>query len=98
VWARPVDPSGSQARLIWASDDPYMSWSPTWDKLAKSSVEGLAILSIPEAQRLGLWDNEAYTIYPMSWSPDGRYVAALGSLPDSSNNALFIIPAEPRYN
>ena len=95
VWVRPVDPTGSQARLIWASDDPYMSWSPTWDKLAKSSTGGLAILSIPEAQRLGLWDNEVYTIYPMSWSPDSRYVAALGSLPGSSNNALFIILAKP---
>ena len=42
---------------------------------------------------LDAWKSEDYTMTPMSWSPDGKYLVLRGYVVGVQREALFVIPA-----
>lgn len=102
VWFRPSDPVGSPLRHLTDGFMLNLLWSSDWTKVANTAwnlpdpyasrpgiVQGW---SFPEAVQLGSWKSEDYTMTPMSWSPDGKFLVLRGYVVGVQREALFVIP------
>lgn len=97
LWARPVDPPGSPARLV-AEGDYAASWSPDWTRVAMAgpgSTSGLpnvtSVYSFPEGRPLNSWATGEYRARPDAWSPDGKRLAMSGNVPGERKYGLFVV-------
>ena len=84
LWYRPVDPPGSEARLL-AEGTPYDSWSPDGARVAFGRPGNLSVFTFPEGVQTGAWRTGDIAPYSLVWSPDGAWLAAAG------DRALFIV-------
>jgi hypothetical protein len=94
-WFRYFDPLASDMTPINA---PYYnrSWSPDGDFMAIASTletppdtHSFSIIHLSHAQHIATWHTGEYLAQPIAWSPDGRWVVALGFAQDRSD-ALYL--------
>lgn len=97
LWARPVDPPGSPARLV-AEGDYAASWSPDWTRVAMAGPGSLyalpnvtSVYSFPAGTVLNSWATGEYWARPDVWSPDGKRLAMSGNVPGEWEYGLFIV-------
>lgn len=92
IWIHPVDPVGSEVRLLVGDISFYSAWSPDWTRVAFSIPEdGIIVLSFPEGIQLGSWRMGNYEASPTAWSPNGERLAIYGYVSGVQQQALFII-------
>lgn len=97
LWARPVDPAGSPARLV-AEGDYAASWPADWTRVAMAGPGSTfslpnvtSVYSFPEGHLLNSWATGEYRARPAAWSPDGRRLAMSGNIPGEWKCGLFIV-------
>jgi len=97
LWARPLDPPGTPARLV-AEGDYAASWSPDWTRVALArpgSTFGLpnvtSVYSFPEGRPLNSWATGEYRARPAAWSPDGKRLAMSGNVAGERKYGLFVV-------
>lgn len=95
LWLRPVDPAGSAPQRLASDVSAPPVWSPDWTQVAVGLRvglrEGVSLLSAPDGTGLGAWTAQDYTLFPLSWSPGGEFLAVSGSRTAGQGGALFII-------
>jgi hypothetical protein len=102
VWFRPVDPIESPPRLLargfalhlrWSSDETKIASTDLhWPRLSASQPSVVQLFSFPEATLIGAWKSEDYTMIPLAWSPNDRFLAIHGFVTRVQREALFVIP------
>jgi hypothetical protein len=111
VWARPLEPAGAHATILsGVGDATYPGWSPKGTTVAVANevtvgqVATLQLRSVPDGGVLQSWEVGNYNLSRVYWSPDGRYLVAIGQVPvlDDSQYfpwqrlyTLFLFPVEP---
>ena len=50
----------------------------------------ITLRAMPEGHSLQTWTVGAYTLSPFLWSPDNHFLAAMGSVPQKPETALFL--------
>ena len=104
---RPVDPPESEARLVVSPEDqPYPGFSQDGELIARASPSSDQLLDQPAGSRspvtiavLGSADGDvrqewlvgAYT-FTFEFSPEDRYLVALGSPLSGGEQALYLLP------
>jgi hypothetical protein len=91
IWMRRVEDMEGEWSLL-ASDVDGALWSP--DETEMVNVEGDTTViwrTFPEDEELGRWDTDPYWSFPISFSPDGRYVALGGYSPGQPGQVLFVL-------
>jgi hypothetical protein len=94
-WFRFFDPPGSPMKYLpgvtydrdWSPDSNFMALA-----IADESAlyqHDFAILDLATVRVTALWHTGDYLARPAAWSPDGRYVVALGTAPDRYD-ALYL--------
>lgn len=109
-WLRPVDPPGSEARLIASVDDQaYLGVSPDGELIARASPSSdqlrnqppgstaranITVFDATSGTVLLEWRVDAYT-FTFAFSPDNRFLAAVGTPITGGLQALYLLPSEP---
>jgi WD40 repeat protein len=92
--ARPVDPMG--AALVEISQDVGgMLFSPDWSAVAfvttDAPVSVIEVHRVHTGEQIGSWTFGSYHTVPYAWSPDERYLVAVGYGPKQPDTGLFLI-------
>lgn len=89
-WQRPVDPPGNEELAAIEVDEiPYVSDSPDWDLFAQyepgdGSSTILYIFELGSGKIRQTWKINDYAArVDFYWSPDSRFLAAVGTLPEA---------------
>jgi hypothetical protein len=93
LWARAVDPAGSQLHKLGEGDALSVAWSPSWREVALGDVGRISVLTFPEGVEKGAWATGDYSAIPRAWSPDGNFLAIEGYVSDVRQQAVFVVPA-----
>jgi hypothetical protein len=92
LWARPVDPPGSEAHFI---GEGTSLWAPGWGRVAFGLRGTYTVVSFPEGAPLQAGRAKApYQLNPRAWSPDGRWIVFQGYT-GSPQEALFVVDTRP---
>jgi hypothetical protein len=91
LWLRPVDPVGSQAGRVASGGGSNWVWAPDWTRVAGVSAGDILIFAVPDGALLGSWDGGAYSLFPLSWSAEGEFLAVEGYLPNGQGEGLFVL-------
>jgi Tol biopolymer transport system component len=87
---RRVDDVGGDWQPLASAVDAAL-WTRDGKEMAFSSRDTVAWQSFPAAEAIGAWDTGPYHAVPIAWSPDGRYLAALGNVPGQWEAGLFVL-------
>lgn len=68
-------------------------WSPAGDKIAFSNLADTIIINA-NGDNLEVIDSGNYLDFPISWSPDGRYLLTSSQTPTSNSNELWVYDTE----
>jgi WD40 repeat protein len=91
IWMRRVEDMEGEWRLL-ASDVDGALWSPDETQMVNVTGETTVIWrTFPEGAEIGRWDTGPYWSFPISFSPDGRYVALGGNSPGQRGHVLFVL-------
>lgn len=94
LWVRPIDPANSIPQRLASHDKTmYPRAAPVGDYVAVGYSDKLELLTLPDATVLATYAVAEQTIYPLGFSPDGRFLVIEAVNPDSSE-ALFIEPVD----
>lgn len=96
-WQKPVDPPGSEAKqLVPAKAQNYPAWSPDGKFLAAAlqpeptgSIT-ISVQQVADGKEIKNWTVEA-GVYQFFWSPDSRYLAAVGTSQTGGESGLYIL-------
>ncbi len=101
--------SGGEAQLLVnigrgdENETPIPRWSPDGSQLAYAVGNDLYVIGAAGGQpnKIALLpgDKRGWDEWTVRWSPDGKFIAALGYPEPESENAVFVVPAsggEPR--
>jgi hypothetical protein len=96
LMARPIDPAGSETHFV--ADGSSSRWDPAWEHVAMTAAgrmvgepEHVSLYRFPDGDLLAVWQTDPYIASPYEWSPDGRYLLLIGNIPETHNQALFIV-------
>ncbi|MCB0000241.1 MAG: hypothetical protein KDE56_30965, partial [Anaerolineales bacterium] len=90
IWGRHVADVGGGWQLI-ASTASSLLWNPEETEVAFSQRNTKIVWqTFPNSTPLGEWGTEPYWVYPVMFSPNGRYLVAQGNLPGTWQYGLFI--------
>ncbi len=94
VWVRPVEAVNSPPHRVAASNEAiYLRAAPIGDQLAVGYSNKIELLTLPEATVLASYAVADQTIYPLGFSPDGRFLVMEAINPDGGET-LFIQPVD----
>jgi len=87
---RELEATGSDARRL--AEMPLGAvFSPDWTRIAFGATGTLSTISFPDGELLNSWSIAPYNVQSVAWSFDGRYLAAIGFMPEASGQALFVV-------
>ena len=96
LWLQPVDPPGSEARIVLRTDavSSDVKWTADWTKVAVGLVGGISVFSFPDGAHIRAWRTEPYSTFPEAWSPNNEFLAAMSFVFGSGDHeqALFVVP------
>lgn len=87
---RPVDPPGSQMRLV-AEGTSWASWSPTQSEIAFGYAGKFTVFRFPNGESVNTWTTGKYSNYRLIWSPTGDFLATSGNIPGEYDAAIFVV-------
>ena len=87
---RPVEETNGNWRTI-AVDVNSVLWNRDGTEMAFNSDETLIWQTFPEAERIGEWNTMPFWTYPVTWSPDNRFLLTIGNIPGAIEYGLFIL-------
>lgn len=93
LWARPVDPAGSDPIEI-GKEIRLVAWSPEEQRIAFNTEGGIFHAeTFPAREPLGSWDfgPADWSGWSLDWSPDGTGLAVMVSWYESEQQALLLI-------
>jgi hypothetical protein len=99
LWARPAADVGGAWRLVatgaadtlWHRDGAQMAFSSRLPQ----GIRGITWQTFPDAELIGQWPTVPYQVRPVGWSPDGRFLVAVGPQSGRWQYALFVFEAHP---
>ncbi len=95
LWLQPVDPPGSEARIVLRTDavSSDVKWAADWTKVAVGMVNGISVFSFPDGAHVRAWRTEPYSAFPQAWSPNNEFLATIGLVFGSGDHeeALFVV-------
>jgi len=96
LWLQPVDPPGSEARLVLRTNavSSNVKWTADWTKVVIGLVDGISIFSFPDGAHIRAWGTGHYSAFPAAWSPDSKFLAVMGRTLGNGypDEALFVVP------
>jgi len=93
-WIRPIDPPNSTPQRLVTNDDTINLWmAPVGDYVAVGYSDKLELLTLPDATVLATYAVAEQTIYPLGFSPDGRFLV-LEAVSPEGRETLFILPVK----
>jgi hypothetical protein len=93
LWARPVDEVDGAWQPLAAGVDALL-WSDDGTEMVFGDDSRITWQGFPGATPIGQWDSGPFWAHPVAWAPDGRHLAAVGSVPGEWRSGLFILRAD----
>lgn len=95
-WVRPIDPANSFPQRLVAHDDTINLWmAPVGDYVAVGDSAKIELLTLPDATRLATYAAADQTLYPLGFSPDGRFLVIEAVNPDGGETLFIELVDEP---
>jgi hypothetical protein len=92
LWVRPIDPANSIPQRLAAHDETiYLRAAPVGDHAAVGYSDKIVVLTLPDATLLASYAVTQQTIYPLGFSPDGRFLV-IETISPEGGETLFILP------
>jgi hypothetical protein len=92
LWVRPIDPANSVPQRLASHDKTiYLRAAPVGDHVAAGYSDKIELLTLPDATVLATYAVAEQTIYPLVFSPDGRFLV-IRAYNSEGGETLFIQP------
>ncbi|MAU00863.1 MAG: hypothetical protein CL608_27275 [Anaerolineaceae bacterium] len=92
LWVRPIDPVNSLPQRLAAHEETiYPRAAPIGDHAAVGYSNKIEVFTLPDATLLASYAVAEQTIYPLGFSPDGRFLV-LEAVSPEGGETLFILP------
>lgn len=93
-WVRPTDPVNSTPQRLASHDETiYLRANPVYDQAAIAYGDRIELVTLPDATLLATYAAADQTLYPLGFSPNGRFLVIEAVNPDVGE-ALFIEPVD----
>jgi len=90
LWTRPVADVDGEWRLL-AADVAEMHWHKDGTQMVFSDRQHQLIWqTFPDGELVGQWLTDPYQVHSVGWSPDGRFLVAVGPRSGPRQYALFV--------
>lgn len=92
LWFRPIDPANSPPQRLASHDETiYPRAAPVGNHIAIGYSDKIELLTLPDATLLATYAVAEQTIYPLGFSPNGRFLV-LEAISPEGGETLFILP------
>lgn len=97
VWIRRLEDVGGAWQQLGRDVKYSMIWSDDATEIAYTQNETTTVWqTFPGGEVIGRWETGRFSVNPRAWSPDGRFLVAVGNVPGESEYGLFVLKRPSR--